>query len=121
VSRALRGGLALAAIAALLVATASCGRKRIVHGEGASTIEATSGEDIVIELAADPTTGYSWTPTVGADPTIAVQMGSDYAGGHQRFTFRAVGRGKTTLRFDYRRAWESAPQVKSATFTITVR
>jgi hypothetical protein len=58
------------------------------------------------------------------DGRVLALINADYldgatAGGHQRFTFRAVARGTTTVRFDYGRPW-MAP-LKSATFNILVR
>jgi inhibitor of cysteine peptidase len=129
VSRALRGTLTGLALATLLVEAAGCARPK-VYGENVSTIEAKAGEDLVIALPSNPTTGYSWMVTGKADPGVVSLMGSDFetssqnaagVAGHQRFTFRAGGRGRTTIKFDYRRPWESSDPAKSASFEIVVR
>jgi len=129
VSRALRQGLALLAVAVLLAGTTGCARKKI-YGEGTPTIAASTGEDVIIELASNPTTGHSWMLSGQPDPLVAALMDTDYtanpstalgAGGHQRWTFRAVGRGSTTIRFTYGRTWEPAPTDRSAAFAIVVR
>lgn len=120
--------LVVLAIVGLLVGTAGCAARKI-YGEDVSRIEAARGDDIVIALAANPTTGYAWMPGK-TDPAILTLVGSDYepppsaalgAGGRQLVTFRAVGRGTTTLQLDYRRPWESTAPAKSAIFTIVVR
>src|SRR5687768_16521602 len=56
--RALRGSLALLAVVALLTGAEGCARKKI-YGESTSTITAMVGEQIIIELASNPTTGYT--------------------------------------------------------------
>ena len=128
VSRAFRTGLAILGVAVLLV-EASCARKKI-YGEATSSIEVVVGEQFTIMLAANPTTGYSWTVSRQADPTVVAPVDSDYqpdpssvvgTGGHQRLTYQAVGRGTTTINLDYRRPWESTTTEKSATFTVIVR
>lgn len=128
-SRAFRGGGALLAVVALLTGAEGCARKK-VYGEGTPTITATVGEQIIIELPSDPTTGYTWMPGGYSDSLVVTLMTSDFVanpsttfgtGGHHRWTFRAVGRGATTLRFTYGRTWEQSPPDKSATFAINVR
>ncbi len=128
-SRALRGVLALLTLAAFMLETAGCARKKF-YGETASRIEVATGDDFGIELASNPTTGYTWVMTRSPDTTLAGLMSSDFKtddanltgiGGHQQFVFRAVGRGTTTAQFDYRRSWESGAPAKSVTFTIVIR
>jgi inhibitor of cysteine peptidase len=127
--RALRGSLALLAVVALLTGAEGCARKKI-YGESTPTITAMVGEQIIIELASNPTTGYTWMPGGYPDPLVVTLMTSDFepnpsttfgTGGHHRWTFRAVGPGSTTLKFNYGRTWERTPPEKSATFTINVR
>ncbi len=127
-SRACRAAVAGLTVAGLLV-VAGCAVKK-VYGAGASTIETTVGQDIVIALGSNPTTGYVWQVGGRVDPAIVALMSSDYepspstalgAAGHQRWTFRAVGRGTTTIRLDYARPWELASPVKSTTFALVVR
>lgn len=128
VIRAFRAGLAILGVAVLLV-EAGCARKKI-YSEATSSIEAVVGEQFTIVLAANPTTGYSWTVSRQADLAVVAPVDTDYqpgptsvvgAGGHQRLTYQAVGRGTTTINLDYRRPFESATTEKSATFTVIVR
>ena len=127
-SRACRAAVAGFTVAGLLVVAACAGKK--VYGAGASTIETTLGRDFVIELESNPMTGYTWRVTGRVDPALVALISSDYepspstalgASGHQRWTFRAVGRGTTTIRLDYIRPWEATPAAKSTTFTLVVR
>ena len=121
--------MAVLALAAFLVETASCARKKF-YGENTPRIEVGVGENIDIALEANPTTGYAWAIVKQPDPGIAGFLKSGYeagdsnlagAGGHHHFIFRAVGRGTTTIQLDYRRSWEETSPAKSATFTIVIR
>ena len=127
-SRACRAAVAGLTVAGLLAGAGCAGKK--VYGADTPTIETTVGQDIVIALESNPTTGYVWRVGGRVDPAIVALISSDYepspspllgAAGHQRWTFRVVDRGTTTLRFDYARPWELTSPVKSTTFTVVVR
>jgi inhibitor of cysteine peptidase len=116
----------------LLAAVAGCGllAGKKVYREGAPPITGRPGESIVIELPADPSTGYSWMLVGHADPRIVALMDSDYeqtksaaagAPGVQRWTFRFVSSGTVSLTFGYGRTWANAPADKATMFTVTVR
>ena len=123
-TRALRAGVAGVALAAVLSGPTGCARKT-VYGEATPRIEIASGRDVVIDLASDPTTGHEWRIGALPDARVLALLNADYVagatagGGLQRFTFRAVAPGTTTMRFDYGRPW-MAP-LKSATFNALVR
>lgn len=82
------------------------------------------GEAFVIELAANPTTGYEWQPDF--DPAALRLAGREFvrsgaamgAGGVERFRFESLAAGATRLSFAYRRAWESAVK-DQAVFQVT--
>ena len=128
-SRACRAAVAGLTVAGLLVVAGCAGKK--VYGANGSTIETTVGQDIVIALESNPTTGYTWRVSGRVDQSIVGLISSDYepsasttalgVSGHQRWTFRAVGRGTTTIRLDYARPWELTSPAKSTTFTLVVR
>ena len=128
-SRACRAAVAGLTVAGLLVVAGCAGKK--VYGANVSTIETTVGQDIIIALESSPTTGYTWRVSGRVDQAIVGLISSDYepspsttvlgVSGHQRWTFRAVGRGTTTIRFDYARPWELTSPAKSTTFTLVVR
>ena len=77
-----------------------------------------SGQDLNIELEANPTTGYTWSVLTSDTEGIVKQIGSTYipgekaksglvgAGGIQRYQFQAVKKGKAILVFQYSRSWE---------------
>jgi inhibitor of cysteine peptidase len=121
--------LALVALVALSLGAEGCARKKI-YGESSPAVTAAVGEQLVIQLASNPASGYTWMPAGHPDPLVITLMASDFepdsavaagTGGYHRWTFRAVGRGSTTVRFHYGRTWEQAPPERTATFTILVR
>jgi inhibitor of cysteine peptidase len=73
------------------------------------------GDDFVVVLAANPTTGYQWEPHFGAaliqliERVLAASGSGIGSGGTERFRFRALGPGDGELRMTYRRPWETAP------------
>jgi predicted secreted protein len=120
----------LALLSVVLLACASGCASTKVYREGTATITGRPGDFATIELAADPSTGYSWMLVGYADPRIVTLIDSDYepaksaaAGtlGHQRWTFRFVGPGTATLTFGYGRTWANAPAEKATMFNVTVR
>jgi predicted secreted protein len=122
-------GVALSLLALAALVSAACGSKK-VYREGASTIAGRPGDFAVIELAADPTTGYSWMLVGKVDPRIVTLIDTDYepskspaagAPGYQRWTFRFVGPGTAILTFGFGRTWANAPAEKATLFNVTVR
>jgi inhibitor of cysteine peptidase len=73
------------------------------------------GQELVVTLSSNPTTGYGWSFQSTAasvlrdveEEYIATEPVLVGSGGEHRFIFSAAATGGTTLRFDYRRAWES--------------
>lgn len=90
-----------------------------------------TGEELVVRLDANRTTGYAWTWTEGPAGVVAhvgaplyetAPDGAAGAGGTEVFTFRAAAPGTTTLRFAYARSWErDAEPARVATYSVTVR
>ncbi|MDD2729918.1 protease inhibitor I42 family protein [Malikia sp.] len=87
-------------------------------------ISVSKGEAFVIELAANPTTGYEWQPDF--DPAVLKLAGRELVrpgsavgeGGVEHFRFESLAAGATRLSFAYRRGWE--PAVKDqAVFEVT--
>jgi inhibitor of cysteine peptidase len=114
---------------ALLVWDAGCASKK-VYREGASTITGRTGEFAVIELPADPATGYSWALVGYADPRVVTLIDTSFvppptsaagALGRQQWTFRFVGPGTATITFGYGRTWANAPAEKATMFSVTVK
>jgi len=77
-------------------------------------IEIGVGEQFIIALDSNPTTGYSWEAKFDEDFLRLVQdefkpaEDKDLvgAGGEQRFTFEGAKIGKTRVTLTYKRSWE---------------
>ena len=91
------------------------------------SITVQNGEQFIIALSANPSTGYSWS-AVGND--TVKQVGSKQvaggtmpgAGGTQEITFRATATGSTTLVLNYARPFEKdQPPAQTEKFPVTVR
>jgi inhibitor of cysteine peptidase len=76
------------------------------------------GQGLVVTLASNPTTGYSWQVADGLGPALA-QVGEALyreapqdgtplvgAGGTETFRFEAKAAGQARLVLEYRRPWE---------------
>ena len=102
----------------------------LTEKDNGSRISLRSGQDLQIELASNPSTGYSWN-IVSIDPTLLKQVGEkEYrqesnrkgGGGHTTFRFRGIGKGKLALELAYYRGWEKNPSYeKTITVTILVK
>jgi inhibitor of cysteine peptidase len=92
------------------------------------TIDLAKGGTLVVQLASNPSTGYSWA--VKGDPFPLKLVSSDYkqedqsgkigAPGTEQYRFEATNAGTSTLKLLYRRPWEKhvAP---AKTFTLNVK
>ena len=89
-------------------------------------ISVAKGDEFVIALSANPTTGYEWTAADNPDVTFVSSKqvtGSTLPGapGTQELTFRAEQTGSSTLVLDYARSFEQGvPPAKTAKFPVTV-
>ncbi|MBN2131081.1 MAG: protease inhibitor I42 family protein [Sedimentisphaerales bacterium] len=104
----------------------------IIARPARETIEVTVGQNFVISLQSNPTTGYSWELTSPL-PTWLVLVGSEYipaptdppmvgSGGVEEWTFRANAAGTATITFEYRRPWEKDQSpAERKTFVIVAR
>lgn len=85
------------------------------------------GARFVIRLTENPTTGFRWQFEV-TDPGIVELLGDDYvsdgklagSGGVRSFSFRGTRPGTTAIRFTLRRAWETAPPIRSLMVSASV-
>ena len=114
------GTLAVGLLSATFLAAESLGggggTPQPAFGEADSgrTVTVSKGTQIMIQLPANPSTGYSWSVTV-SNPGVVSQAGDPVfkpsssalgAGGVYTVWFDATGSGKTDLWLDYRRSWE---------------
>jgi inhibitor of cysteine peptidase len=76
-------------------------------------IKVRQGDEFMVALDANPTTGFQWEPRFEADalqllerrpPTPGPGVG---AGGVERFRFKAIGQRTSRLVFAYRRPWDT--------------
>ena len=86
------------------------------------------GTELIVNLAANPSTGFSWTQAAIGTPAVLTQTDSKYmapetnaigAAGNQVWTFSASQKGTTTVKMDYSRPWEGGEKAEW-TFTLTV-
>jgi inhibitor of cysteine peptidase len=98
-----------------------------VYHEGDS-ITVGNGKQFVIELTANPSTGYSWD--AGKNPNVklvsskqvAVSSAAPGAPGTQRMTFKAYNTGSSTLELAYARPFEGGvPPAQTASFDVKVQ
>jgi predicted secreted protein len=91
------------------------------------------GQELVVRLASNPTTGYRWTlgdasvtalamsatPAYRQDPAAEGVMG---AGGVETWRFLAIAPGRAKLSLEYRRPWEhDAAPAEAIVFDVQVR
>ena len=76
-------------------------------------MSATVGEEFVIALEANPTAGYQWEPEYDSGLIRLVDRGFSDAGAgigsaaDECFRWLALANGVATVRFIYRRKWET--------------
>jgi inhibitor of cysteine peptidase len=99
-----------------------------VYGEDDAAIEVASGDDFVIELESNQTTGYQWTAT-SSDEAVVSEQSSEYvqpktdrlgAPGKQRFVFSPATAGSVTLTLQYSRSFEDGADAREVTYSVTV-
>ena len=101
--------------------------EKYVEADGES-MQAAAGEDVVISLAANNTTGYSWkvVSSDGLEMTkewYEVEKGREGlcgAGGTQYYQFHCEKAGTYKVVLDYQRPWEDAP-IKTTTVDVIVK
>ncbi|RLG18896.1 hypothetical protein DRN67_03735 [Candidatus Micrarchaeota archaeon] len=100
-----------------------------VPADEPETIEVSAGEEFVITLFSNPTTGYDWAPVI-EDETVVEYMGSECVGcdeeemvgaGHDfNYKFKALAEGTTTITMNYERSWEDVPPINTTEFEVVV-
>lgn len=104
-----------------------------VSSDPAKLVEAKVGEEFVIVLDSNPTTGYGWRIAGKLDESMikVVEIGHQRAkadpglvgmGGKDVWTLQGLREGETAVPFEYVRPWEKdVPPVKKVIFTIMIR
>jgi len=117
----------VAAVAVTLVVTRASGVDKVIG----DAFETTVGKTFTIALDANMTTGYNWTQAT-KDTNVVAYVDNAYmaaapgpqvvgGSGTDTFTFKAVGKGTTTISLAYARPWESVPPAQTRTITVTVK
>jgi inhibitor of cysteine peptidase len=100
--------------------------------QSGTSVALASGQDLVVRLPSNPTTGYRWIYVEPKDAVLRVDGPSTYeaqsaggaagAGGTEIWKLAPLKPGQQQLRFEYRRPWEQdvAPS-RVATYTVTVK
>jgi inhibitor of cysteine peptidase len=120
---------------ACVVWLAGCGGEdlndpvQLTEGQSGQTIGVRLGQEVVVTLESNPTTGFGWshraTPEdvlalVGEPQYVADQPVLPGSGGRQQFRFSTQRSGGVTLQFEYRRSWETVAPARAATFSLVV-
>jgi inhibitor of cysteine peptidase len=100
--------------------------------QSGTSVALASGQDLVVRLPSNPTTGYRWIYVEPKDAVLRVDGPSSYeaqsaggaagAGGTEIWKLAPLKPGQQQLRFEYRRPWEQdvAPS-RVATYSVTVK
>ena len=120
----------LIALLALALLAAGCGASEAVQvgpDDNGQQFELKAGQELIVTLAANPTTGYSWDVGESSEaviravgePEFASESNLMGAGGTQTMHFEAVEAGQSTLTLVYNRPWEKDVE-PIETFSIVV-
>jgi inhibitor of cysteine peptidase len=130
--------VAVLAAALLALALLGCtgfglpgGALRLNQGDNGRSSTLAVGQELIVTLPSNPSTGYRWQVTAG-DATVLAQAGeAQYAsegiprpgsGGTETFRFRAVAAGSTMLRLSYAPSYDpSAAPAETFDLSVTVR
>lgn len=102
----------------------------ITEADAGHLIALRIGQELVLNLDSNPSTGYRWVQAETEKPVLVVLGKPAYkpasrlpgAGGLESWTFRAVERGEQSLKLEYLRPWEkNTPPAKTILLHFTVR
>ena len=111
---------------------AAAGPVTVGKSEANRTIALKPGQELVVRLAGNPTTGYRWAMADGGEPVVAITATPAYkpdaaaqgmvgVGGVETWRFLAFRPGPQRLTFEYRRPWEqNATPAETVSFAIDV-
>jgi inhibitor of cysteine peptidase len=113
-----------------MILLAGCAKGTTEYSDSGMTIKASPGQAFKIVLDANHTTGYEWQISIPLDTKIVQFDGTDYkaedtgrvgSGGKEVWTFKAAGKGKTRIFFEYIRPWEEGKKpVDTKTFKVEI-
>ena len=113
-------------VVVVLVVRGADGARTLGEDDDGAVVEVAVGEQIVLNLEGNATTGYTWAVTAvdpavlapAGDPDYQSESDADGAGGTYTFRFDAVGPGETEVVLMYFPSWEE-PSATAGTFTFT--
>jgi len=100
--------------------------------QSGTSVALASGQDLVVRLPSNPSTGFRWMYVEPTDAVLRVDGPSSFeaqgaggvagAGGTEVWKLAPFKPGQQQLRFEYRRPWEQdvAPS-RIATYSVTVK
>lgn len=101
------------------------------YSDASRAIETAVGEEFIISLDSNRTTGYGWQIAGALDPDmlkiVEIQHRSPVtrlvgAGGKDTWTLLALRPGSAQISFEYVRPWEKdVPPAKKSSFTVTIK
>jgi inhibitor of cysteine peptidase len=122
----------LAIAAGVLLACSSIKPLALTSSDSGTTIEMVQGQELVLTLESNRTTGYRWwladsnqivllpteRPSYQANPAPPGAVGT---GGVETWRFKAAQSGTQTLRFEYKRSFaEQESPAKTLVYTVVV-
>ena len=119
---------AVALLVAVLIICLLAGCVEVkTYTDSGQTIDIDVGQQFVIALGSNPTTGYGWQESY--DETMLELVKKSYeegaeegvvgAGGVEYFRFKALERGETEITLTYKRPWEE-DFLEQKVFTINI-
>lgn len=92
-------------------------------------IKVKAGQRFTIMMRSNPTTGYGWQLSKALDNKITLVTNTYIppdsklcgAGGHEVWTFKAIGEGQTEISMKYVRSWEKDQPAKTNVYTVIVK
>ena len=117
-------------LALLTTSALGCGSAIQVYSESEQVIDVHVGQQFIIALESNPTTGYQWEVQFDDsllklaeskfEPSEEAKSGTLGAGGRQKFTFKGLRQGKTCVTLVYKRPWEEHP-IQQRIFTVHIK
>jgi len=103
--------------------------------DASTLIRVRAGTDFVITIPSNATTGYQWALADSLNPALLRRVNNEYladrqpagsppvagAGGHERWTFRALAPGQATIRMIYVRPWEKEQAADTTTYRVIIQ
>jgi inhibitor of cysteine peptidase len=131
----------LAVFALVIVSAIAVGTMAATSGGGKSVnidasysgkqVELSVGDLLVVTLASNGTTGYSWSLTGISDESVLQKSENHYvapktdlmgAEGQEVWTFNALTKGTSTISMGYSRPWEKGtPPIQTFDLTVVVK